>query len=59
VTWQERRREEDEERRRILASPNAKAQHTRATPTPRQGKMCMVGAPPGDATFPWFPVLFK
>ncbi|KAI8464340.1 MAG: chaperonin 10-like protein [Monoraphidium minutum] len=24
-----------------------------------KGKMCVVGAPPGDAKFPWFPVLFK
>ncbi|KIY99517.1 alcohol dehydrogenase, putative [Monoraphidium neglectum] len=24
-----------------------------------KGKMCVVGAPPGDASFPWFPVLFK
>lgn len=24
-----------------------------------KGKMCMVGAPPGDASFAWFPFLFK
>lgn len=24
-----------------------------------KGKMCVVGAPPGDTTFSWFPVLFK
>jgi hypothetical protein len=24
-----------------------------------KGTLCIVGAPPGDASFPWFPVLFK